>query len=363
MRSKRDIIRTEGNCLLTSRKKSFFKLFSFVYTKKEVDAYIKNICKKYGVFANIIEESVPLQLPFSWKSANEQLEMMFPGLGNRIQFPKRSIEMPEMALSTSRTSGRSSKYPLQRDDGERTQVSSAHNSDEIPQKRYRYSSDHFSHSIGGTESMAVQKQHVRKCLTNISGIVENVFDLNAQLDEKLKLMEQSHEIEMKLCVDENEDLSNRLTKLNHEMQGNVESVHKRHELEIKDLIDDYTRRMAKDDEKWESKLKEQLQETTERYENEIRLLKAKYERCTAQFESERKKSFNERYDLIERKNREKEMAVNEVKEKCRRECTARIEDAKNKKFCVGCGAGKPLELFYVCNKECQRRYWCVLHYI
>lgn len=327
---------------------------------KEADQYVKNVCEKFRVRANIVTESVPLNVPFDWEKVNEHLKTMFPGLGDRVHIKEHSVVMPKMASSANRNvniNRFSSTFTLQRNDNDSIPAPSVCDSDEIPEKRHKFNPNYSPVSIGSNESLSVQKQHLHKCLTNIRGIVDNVFDLNAELNEKLKSMEQRYEMEIKEFVNENEQLSKQFKLLNRDMENKIDSLNERHELELKDLIDDYTRRMFKVDEKWEHKMKSQLQATSDRYEHEISLLKAKYDKCVAQFESERKKIFDEKCDLIERKNREIEVAVNKVKEKCRRECAARIEDAKNKKFCIACGSSKPLDLIYVCNADCKRRYW------
>lgn len=58
----------------------------------------------------------------------------------------------------------------------------------------------------------------------------------------------------------------------------------------------------------------------------------------------------------EQKDKELANAVNEVKKKCKEEYERRLEASKKMRFCVACGAAKPMNTIYACNTDCQRRF-------
>lgn len=305
---------------------------------------MKNVCKKFGVFANIIEDKVPLTTPFNWKCVSEHLEDMFPGLGNRIHAKSDSTVSVQRPMSIQPLANRYEALKATFEPGE------------IPEKRFKCYTSVPNHD---TETVSACKEDLGKCMQNITGIVNNVFDLNVKLEEKMRDLEEKHEIEIKAAQKKHAYLSAQLSRQSSEMEDKIELMKREHYLEIIELKEEHNQSLLKvadeTKEKWQSKLKNQqtlLNET----ENEISLLKTRHEKDIARYEKNRKQIITESYELIARKNEEKDQAVAEAREKCWRECSAMIEDAKVKKYCVGCGAGKPLDLFYVCNAECQRRY-------
>lgn len=313
---------------------------------------MKNVCQKFGVFANIIEERVQLTTPFNWKCVDEQLEVMFPGLSDRIHSRNDPIvRKSHVNLNRDRSKSHTSTshYDLM--------LKTPFDSDDMPEKRYK---SYMPSSFINNEHVSSCKEDLGKCMQNITGIMSNVFDLNIKLDEKLKDLEKEHEAELKVAQQKQAYLSAQLSRFSTEMENKIEFMKREHYLEIFDLKEEHAQNLqkVKDEakEKWQLKLKNQLQLINEA-ENEISLLKAKHEEEIARYEAQRKQLITESYELIIRKNEEKDRAVAEAQDKCWNEYMAQIEDAKGKKYCVACGTGKPLDLFYVCSMECQRRYW------
>lgn len=323
---------------------------------QQVDLYIKNICKKFGVFVNIIDDCIR----FNSQSVNEHLDMMFPGLGNRIHLNDNNdsiIEIPDSTMShtmdKSHNSSPNSSMMIQ-----------SHPSNGIPpEKRFKFHNefDSLSSQINTIENLSDCKQNLHKCITDVSGIINTVFDVNAKLDEELKLMEQRHTDEVNSLLKNNNHLIIQATQLKMEMHNKIELMKHNTELQMIDLKAEHARHMLKiieeSEEKSEYKLKNELKLIEEQHKSEMNLIISRYEQKIAQLETERKKFFSESYNLIERKQEEKERAVSQAIERCKRESEALINDAKGKKYCMACGAGKPLDLYYVCNLECQRRYW------
>lgn len=263
---------------------------------------------------------------------------MFPGLGNKIQLNDSIIEIPDTTMSY--TMNPSNDIP--------------------PEKRYKFTNEIVSLSpqINTIENVSECKQNLHKCMNDISGIISTVFDVNAKLDEELKHMENRHTVEVNSLLKDNDRLTEQISQQKMEMNNKIELMKRNMDLQMIDLKAEHARHILKvieeSEDKCESKLKIQMRMIEEQHINEISLVKAQYEQKIAQFETERK---TESYNLIERKQEEKERAVSQAIERCKRECEALINDAKGKKYCMACGAGKPLDLYYVCNSECQRRFW------
>lgn len=264
--------------------------------------------------------------------------MMFPGLGNKIQLGDNDsiIEIQESIVSHTMNSNRSiifnPPYASQKT---------------VPEKWYKLSNgfDSISSQIDTIANVSECKQNLHKCINDVSGIIETVFDVNAKLDEELKCMERRHTDEV-----------NSLLKDKLEICNKIEIMQRNMEIQMIDLKAVHARHILNVIEESEEKCIYKLKLIEEQHTNEISLMKSRYEQKIAQFEVERKKFFSDSYNLIERKQEEKERAVNQAIERCKREYEALVNDAKGKKYCMACGAGKPLDLYYVCNSECQRRY-------
>ncbi|XP_055306177.1 uncharacterized protein LOC129570549 [Sitodiplosis mosellana] len=74
---------------------------------------------------------------------------------------------------------------------------------------------------------------------------------------------------------------------------------------------------------------------------------------------------NEKTELIEenerqmrvlsaKKDKERQQALADVKQQYEQECSAMVEEAKGKKYCIGCGYTQPNDI-YVCNMKCLQR--------
>lgn len=282
--------------------------------------------------------------------------MMFPGLGNKIQLGE-TIEIPESIMSYA--IDEIDNIPPNSPPCSMMMSPSYPPNGILPEKRARFYNElaSLSPKINASEC----KQNLRKCMADISGIISTVFDVNTKLDEELKHMERRHTVEVNSLLKENDRLTVEVSQLKMEMNDKIELIKRNMELQMIDLKAEHARHILKviedSEEKWESKLKSQLKIIEEQHKNEIILMQARHEQKIAQFEAERQKFFTESYDLIERKQMEKERAVSQAVERCKREYETLINDAKSKKYCMACGAGKPLDLYYVCNSECQRRYW------
>lgn len=271
--------------------------------------------------------------------------MMFPGLGNKIQLNNNDSIIEIQESTASQTMNSSNDSPS---DHSIMFIPPPHTSHKIaPEKRYKLSTgfDSFSSPIDTIENVSECKQNLHKCINDVSSIIETVFDVNAKLDEELKCMEKRHTDEV-----------NSLLKDKMEIRSEIELMKRNMEIQMIDLKAEHARHILNVIEESEEKCEYKLKLVEEQHTHEISLMKSRYEQKIAQFEVERKKFFSDSYNLIERKQEEKERAVNQAMERCKREYEALINDAKGKKFCMACGAGKPLDLFYLCNSECQRRY-------
>lgn len=281
--------------------------------------------------------------------------MMFPGLGNKIQLNENIdsiMEIPESTMSSTMNKSRCTSPD------QTTMVPSR----SFPGKRYKLNNEFVSLSpqINTIDNVSECKQNLHKCMNDISGIINTVFDVNTKLDDELKHMEKRYTVEMNSLLKDNDHLTAQVSQLQMEMRKEIESMRRNTELQMIDLKAEHARHILtlteESEEKWEAKFKNQLKIVEEQHKNEIESMKARHEQKLAQFETERKKFYMESYELIERKQEEKERAVAQAIERCKRESEALINDAKSKKFCMACGAGKPLDLYYVCDSECQRRY-------
>lgn len=271
---------------------------------------------------------------------------MFPGLGNKIQLSDND-SIIEISASTT-ASHTIPSYP----------------SNEVPpEKRYKLNTEFGSvpSQIYTIENVSGCKQNLHKCMNDITGIIETVFDVNAKLEDELKHTEKRHADQVHSLLKDNDHLHQQVSQLKMEMHNKIELMKRNVELQLIDLKSEHARHILKileeSEEKCEYKLKNQLKLIEEQHANEMNSMRSRYEQKIAQFDVERKKFFSDTYNLIERKQEEKERAVSQTMERCKREYEALINDAKGKKFCMACGAGKPLDLYFVCNSECQRRYW------
>lgn len=342
---------------------------------KEVESYIKNVCKKFGVFANILLESVPLRTPFNWQSLSEHLEIIFPGLGNRIHMQDDSVL--EVSDDVSMTQyANFDRYNEERDLINLSGASasraggvkkSVYNHSppiefaDSPEKRFKFDFDSSAPGIDPAPNVTACKQNLGKCMKTVSGVFDQVFELNIQLEQNVRSMEVKHEREVKVLEQRNEQLAEQIEKLKEDMKNELELMEKAHRLQEDSLKQEHSARLAKlteeQERQWTSKLRRELQSINNKHIHEIALQRAEYERNIADLEAERMKLSMDSYDLIERKDRERDQAVEQTKQQCKDEYAALIEDAKGKKFCIACGIGKPLDLFYVCDKNCQRRFW------
>lgn len=342
---------------------------------QEVESYIKNVCKKFSVFANILLESVPLRTPFNWQSLSEHLEIIFPGLGNRIHMQDESVfEVSDDVSLTQYANFERFNEPreLINLDGASANRAGALKKSIYnhlpfgeyvgsPEKRFKYDFDSSSPAIDAPTNVTVCKQNLGKCMKTVSGVFDQVFDLNIQLEQNVRAMEVKHEREVKALEQRNEQLAEEIDKLKEDMKNELELMEKAHRLQENSLKQEHSARLAKlteeQERQWASKLRCELQSINNKHIHEIALQRAEYEKKIADLEAERMKLSMDNFDLIERKDRERDQAVEEVRQHCKNEYTALIEDAKGKKFCIGCGIGKPLDLFYVCDKNCQRQFW------
>lgn len=308
---------------------------------QQTDLYIENICKKFGVFVTNIDDCIP----FHSQSVTEHLDMLFPGLGNKIQLSDNDsiIEIQDSSVShTEHTMNQghdhspsnhsmifNPRYPSNKTAAE---------------KRYKLYTgfDSISSQIDTIENVSECKQNLHKCMNDVSGIIETVFDVNAKLDEELKSMEKRYTDEV-----------NSLLKDKLEICNKIELMKRNMEIQMIDLKAEHARHILNVIQESEEKCEYKMKLIEEQHTNEIGLMKSRYEQKISQYEVERKKFFSDSYKLIERKQEEKERAVSQAIERCKREYETLINDAKGKKYCMACGAGKPLDL-YVCNSECQR---------
>lgn len=331
------------------------------------------MCKKFGVFANILLESVSLKTPFNWQSLSEHLEIIFPGLGNRIHMQDDSVlEVSDdvSSLTQYATYGRSTLFDLTNFNGAcANRVGSAkksaffpafHEADHSPEKRFKYDFDN-GHPSAGAANASICKENLGKCIKTFSGVFDQVFDLNIQLEEDVRSMEAKHELKVKTLVQRNEQLANQIEKLKEDMKHELELMEKSYRLKEDSLKQEQSQRIAKlsaeQERQLAMKLRTELQANNNRHFHEMALQKSEYDKKIADLEAERTKLFMDSYDLIERKNEERDQAVEKARKQCKEEYGPLIEEAKGKKYCIACGIGKPLDLFYVCDMNCQRRYW------
>lgn len=333
------------------------------------------MCKKFGVFANILLESVPLKTPFNAQSLSEHLEVIFPGLGNRIHMQNDSVlEVSDDVSSLTQyvEYDRSTQFNLTNLNGaSANRVGSVKKSayfpklhesiEESPEKRFKLDNIDNRFSSPGVSSASVCKQNLGKCMKTFSGVFDQVFDLNIKLEENLRGMEAKYQREIKTLEQQNEHMADQIEILKEDMKHELELMEKSHRLQENKLKQEHLERISKLNEEHEkqltSKLRDELQAINNKHIHEIALQKAKYEKRIADLETERTKLFMDSYDLIQRKNEERDKAIEEVKRQCKEEYAPLIEEAKGKKYCIACGTGKPLDLFYVCDSNCQRRYW------
>lgn len=315
------------------------KIF-IIHSLQQVDLYIQKICKRFDVFVNTIDDCIR----FNSQSIDEHLDMMFPGLANKIQLNENSsiIEIPDTTMSPAMDKSDSS--PPNR------------SSMTPPEKRLKFNNESYSLASQNNpiENVTECKQNLHKCMTDISGIIHTVFDVNAKLDEELKHMEKRHTDDVNSLRKDKDYLTVQIAQLKMEMHTKIELMKRNTELQIIDLKAEHARHVLKVMEESEDKCEYKLA-------NELKLVEEQHKRemnsMIARHEAERKKFFSDSYNLIERKQEEKERAVSQAIEQCKRESEARINDAKGNKYCMACGAGKPLDLYYVCSSECHRRYW------
>ncbi|XP_055306301.1 uncharacterized protein LOC129570629 isoform X2 [Sitodiplosis mosellana] len=313
---------------------------------EEVESYIKNVCKKFGVFTNILLESVPLRTPFNWQSLSEHLEIIFPGLGNRIHMQDDSVLEVSDDVSLTQYASYDQSIPFDLTNLNGASANRAGGAKNSP--------------VVGAPHVSVYKQNLGKCMKTFSGVFDQVFELNVKLEQNVRAMEEKHEHEVKTLEQRNEYLADQIEKLKKDMKNELELMEKAHRLKENSLKQEQSARLAKlseeQERQWASKLRCELQSINNRHVHEIALQKAEYEKKIADLEAERTKLFMDNYDLIEQKNEERNQAVEQARKQCKEEYGALIEDAKGKTYCIACGVGKPLDLFYVCDKNCQRRY-------
>lgn len=321
-------------------------------------------------------ESVPLKVPFNWQSLNEYLEIIFPGLGNRIHMQDDSVLEVSDDVSSALTQyvdyGQpSTLFDLTNLNGgsanragntkKSVYLPSLNESNQTPEKRFKYDIENNNYRTVGTPSASLCKQNLGKCMKTFSGVFDQVFDLNVKLEDDLRAMEVKYNCEINTLEQRNEYLADQIEKIKEDMKNELELMEKAHRLKENCIRQEHSELMLKLSEEHErqfaSKLRSELQSINNRHMHERALQKAEYEKKIADLEAERSKLFMESYDLIERKNEECERAIEETRKQCKAEYGPLIEEAKGKKYCIACGVGKPLDLFYVCDMNCQRRYW------
>lgn len=333
------------------------------------------MCKQFGVFANILLENVPLKMPFNWQSLNEHLEMIFPGLGNRIRMTDDSVlEVSSDSPTTNEMHNRSTPYTCRNHNGSTTvRAGSAkksayfplshQESDDVPEKRHKFDSENTflltSHS--DAPIAVICKEKLSKCMDTFSGVFDHVFDLNVKLENKLKHLEANHEFEVKKLEQQNEYLAGQIEKINQDMKNELDLMEKSYQLKEITFEREHNQSMRKlsqeNAKQLAQKVRHELKALEIKHKHEIVQLRAEYERKIDNLDAELARSIMDNYNLIERKNDERDQAVMEARKQCDQRYGPLIEDAKGKKYCIACGVGKPLDLFYVCDAECQKRYW------
>lgn len=234
-------------------------------------------------------------MPIDWKSVSEHLEAMFPGLGNRIHSKNDSERT---------TNDRSTQLLLINRQDTRI-IPIDQDGYNIPEKRYKF---HYpSTPMIKLENISDCKEDLKNCMKNITGIVNNVFDLNDQLEK----ITGKQGFEIKRIQDKNAYLTSQITKLHHEMEDKMDLLKKAHNLEMVEVKEKNTERLSnvleEAKEKWQSKLKDHQQMLNDA-ENEIILTKARHETEVSRYETERKRLFTESYELIMKKNEEEDLA-------------------------------------------------------
>lgn len=317
------------------------------------------MCKKFGVFANVLLEDVKLKKPFDGKHLSEHLEMIFPGLGNKIDIhykpPDRSqlniAAAIQRAMKTKSTGGphenHTSNTIMQ-------QMHYSSYSNGSPPKRSRFDTEIHSYS---SNSMAVSsptasvvsvsstvsnasacKSTLNKCLDNFSGVFDSMFQLNATLEKKLNSIETVHQAEIKMHEEKFAKVMEQVSKLNDAHTKELLLETKSQNQKILKLEEKHALQLTELEEQFETKLKNQLQMMKTEHAKEID-------------------------KLVAEKDQERERAVIHARNKYKQEHKHLIEDAKAKKFCIACGNGKPLDLFYVCNDRCMQLYRFVLFWM
>lgn len=343
-----------------------------------MESYIKSICKKFGVFANDISNQMPLKTPFTSQSIAEHLEMIFPGLGNRIKIQDDlvletsrdiSSEPADRSTLTALTMPRDGMTPAAT-----AREFSARKSPLFPSTSMfesaitgkRFKPDDVGSSFATSSPIAddeptfsICKENFNKCIRNFAGVFDHIFDLNMQLEQQLKGLELKQALDIKALEDENAQLNRQVERLNRDMKNELDVMEKTYYAKVREINEENEEKMRRNAAEVEKQFGRRLKLAKEKHEKEIGVLKAKYDRKLAEQEAERRRIFMESYELMEKKNEECDQAVEEARKQMKREYSALIEDAKGKKFCIACGVGKPLDLYYVCDVNCQRSYWWV----
>lgn len=322
---------------------------------------------KFGVLANVLLETVPLETPLKVQGVNDYLEMIYPGLGSRIRMQDDSMlddskdgslgqqSTPTMSnlngISTIRIGNarKSSFFP------------SFSESDDIPlEKKYKFDTETTPSSMTSTldtSNISATRDKFSKCMKTFTYVFDQVFDLNIHLDEKIRNLEKKSSIEVKALERCNAQLNKKMEQVNKEMKEELELMEKDYYLKVLEIKKESEENVLKKTQESEKLFRRQLQLANDKHGREMDLLKAKYDKKIADLETERKKFFMENYHLIEKKDEECARAIREERLALKEEYRALIEDAKGKKYCIACGIGKPLDLFYVCDMNCQKNYW------
>lgn len=300
--------------------------------------------------------------------------MIYPGLGNRIRVQDDSVldvsrdtsslvlhepndqSTPTLTnvLDTSYSSGcvaYGRKTPL---------FTSVTESEEIPEKRYRFDTETTISSMTPmvmSPGVSDCKENFKKCMKSFAGVFDHVFDLNIKLEDRIRQLITKSAIEVNALEKCNARLSERMDKVNKDMRDELELMKRQYYLKVIDINQENEQNLAKKTQDCERQFNRQLKSVNDKYEMEMTQLKDKYDKTFADYEVERKRFFMEKYELKECMEKERERAIEDVKKMCKEEYETLIEDAKNKKFCISCGVGKPLDLFYVCDTNCQKNYW------
>lgn len=317
------------------------------------------MCKKFGVFANVLLEDVQLKKPFDGKHLSEHLEMIFPGLGNRIDIKHKSPDRSQLniaaalqrAMKTKSTGGLHEK-PSSKTIMQQMHYSSYSNGS--PPKRSRFDAEIHCYSSNGmavsspaasvvsvsstVSSATTCKSTLNKCLDNFSGVFDSMFQLNASLEKKLNSIETVHQAEIKIHEEKFVKVMEQVSRLNDAHTKEMLLETKSYNKKILKLEEKHALQLTELEEQFETKLKNQLQLMKTEHAKEIE-------------------------KLVAAKDQERERAVIDARNKYKQEHKHLVEDAKTKKFCIACGNGKPLDLFYVCNDNCMQLYRFVLFWM